>query len=535
MIRSFHLTSFLLFSVVGSLPTSADTSAIKSSHLTTSQKSIVLEANDILRFANNDTLHGVFLTFNEKGKLLWRSFESPDVIPFETKNIQRVILNKGKAYQKLDFQASIRLINGDVIPGEILGSNADSLTINTQHLGKLTVQRKQISTISPTPFGGKILYFGPLSENEWKTVGAKKEDTSKKTKKEKDPKDKKDEANTKSPPSIWQYASNAWYCNISPKPVKDGQNFLTLKQPLPDRYKLSFNLAWKKSLYLQVILHADFAQPKKLTDKEAKKNNPSRNIPQSPIGRAYVLHLNANGASLTSQTYDQNNQFKVHRFTQSQQPLKLFNADHAKFELLMDKENHTLLLYVNDEFKGRWNLGDTCNDKGNILGFTATNYNHFPVRISEVSITNWNGMKDSAQSMTSKKKDVILLNNGLDRFSGSFKKIENNVVFFVGNYNNSLRIPLNEVREIHLATDSLDKLPESTKNKTQFFIYPYGRITGTPSGIPSEKPSDSNFSQSSKIQLKSDLLGNIFLDTNYLNLIDFTQTNSLLELWDDNF
>jgi len=137
--------------------------------------------------------------------------------------------------------------------------------------------------------------------------------------------------------------------------------------------------------------------------------------------------------------------------------------------------------------------------------------------------------------MISKKKDVILFNNGLDRFSGSFKKIENNVVFFVGNYNNSLRIPLNEVREIHLATDSLDKLPESTKNKTQFFVYPYGRITGTPSGIPSEQPSDSNFSQSSKIQLKSDLLGNIFLDTNYLNLIDFTQTNSLLELWDDNF
>ena len=35
---------------------------------------------DLLRFVNNDTLHGTFLTFNETGNLLWKNSESNEVI-----------------------------------------------------------------------------------------------------------------------------------------------------------------------------------------------------------------------------------------------------------------------------------------------------------------------------------------------------------------------------------------------------------------------------------------------------------------------
>ncbi len=127
--------------------------------------------------------------------------------------------------------------------------------------------------------------------------------------------------------------------------------------------------------------------------------------------------------------------------------------------------------------------------------------------------------------MQSRDRDTILLTNGLDRYSGTFRHLRNQTVTFHGSYNSQLAIPANEVREIHLASSKHRQQPDDADLKAvRFYITPHGRISGTPSP-----------GKNGTTTLHSDLLGPLTLDTRYINLIDFSHQNHLLDLWDDQF
>jgi hypothetical protein len=200
-------------------------------------------------------------------------------------------------------------------------------------------------------------------------------------------------------------------------------------------------------------------------------------------------------------------------------------------EIRIDKPNKSILLYADGSFKCKWSLGESYAGKGNTLAFHNPRYNNAELRVSDIAISHWNGMKDSAESMSSTKRDIILLNNGIDRFSGIFKHLRDGQVSFEGTYDNAMIIPVEEVHEIHLATGQQKPLPEKAKQAVHFFIYPYGRITGSPSGTADTPGADTP----GKTKLSTDLLGDLELDTSFINIIDFSQKNSLLDIWDDNF
>ena len=129
--------------------------------------------------------------------------------------------------------------------------------------------------------------------------------------------------------------------------------------------------------------------------------------------------------------------------------------------------------------------------------------------------------------MQTPDRDVILLTNGVDRFSGKLNHILAGKVSFRGSYNNDLSIPVDEVQEIHFASNNLRKLPEEEEEEdksTYFYSHSYGRISGIPGP-----------GNNSKTKLTSNLLGELSLNTRYVNIIDFSHQNSLLDLWDDNF
>ena len=63
-------------------------------------------------------------------------------------------------------------------------------------------------------------------------------------------------------------------------------------------------------------------------------------------------------------------------------------------------------------------LGEKYVGKGTALAFKKLPYGNSELRVSEILISQWNGMRDSAQSMQTSERDVILLTNGVDRFSG---------------------------------------------------------------------------------------------------------------------
>ncbi len=82
-------------------------------------------------------------------------------------------LNRGQAHKAIHYKSAVHLINGDVIPGSITSADDTSVILDTEHLGIVTIPREVITRIAPKPFGGKLLYYGPLSTDGWKTQSPK--------------------------------------------------------------------------------------------------------------------------------------------------------------------------------------------------------------------------------------------------------------------------------------------------------------------------------------------------------------------------
>lgn len=467
-------------------------------------------APDLLRFVNHDTLHGSFHSFGAEDTLVWKSPEAKAPIRFSISKLHRVVLNRGKAHQGLHQTSNIKLKNGDVIPGKIISVNSEIISLETQHLGKLEIPRTSLSRIGPSPFGGKLLYYGPLAKEGWKTMP---------TYSIKDENKDNQDANIKNDDpedalTDWQHVGAAWYTG------RDKSRFLVRENALPEKCRLSFKLAWRNSLYAKIALHADFSPPKY----EHKRS--SQFDMGATVGNAYMLTLSNHTATLYACTFDEDGKPLITRLQSSHSSLSLSGDESADFDLRLDRAKNNILLFVNGQFKAKWDLGAEYAGKGSHLAFKNQNSAKSSIRVSDIVISHWNGMKDSANSMESTNRDILLLNNGLDRFSGKFKELREGKVYFKGSYDNELVIPVDDVKEIRLATGKED-VPAHDKFQPQgvyFYIYPHGRITGVPSQGPD-----------GKTKLQTVLLGEVLLDTRYINIIDFSQKNSLLDNWDDNF
>ncbi|MBT8043814.1 MAG: hypothetical protein KJO79_02590 [Verrucomicrobiae bacterium] len=475
------------------------------------------ETKDMLRFNNGDTLHGTFLGFGNDQTMIWKNPEAEAPIKFSTKKSHRIILNRGLAHQSVKQKSTVTLINGDIIPGRIQSANDETIQLDTEHLGMLNIPRDTVSSIAPTPYGGKLLYYGPLSPDGWKTIAPTKTKKEEKAEKEEDKEQKiekeKKDTEKKEELTDWKHIAGAWYAGT------DKYRYLVRENALPDKCRLAFKMAWRGSLYCNIGLHADFSPPPYEGEEDIRNNM------AATVGRAYVVTISAHSAMLYTCSFDENGKPLSTRISDRHVSMSLSGKDEADVEFRIDRPNKQLLFYLDGQFKTKWDLGENYDGKGNGLAFRNLRYSSSELRISDIVISQWNGLKDSAQSMKTKERDIILLTNGVDRFSGKFNQFKNNAITFEGTYKNRLVIPANEVQEIHFGSKKLRQLPEDRDDQSvYFYVAPYGRISGTPSiGV------------NGKTKLLSELLGAITLDTRYVNIIDFSHQNSLLDIWDDNF
>lgn len=480
---------------------------------------------DLLRFSNGDTLHGLFLGFDENSTIIWKNPQSPDPIHFSTKKIHRIVLNRGHAHQKTDLESTLTLINGDILAGTITSAETNTITLISSHLGTLTIPMETVSTITPNPHGGKLFYYGPLRPEGWKIISpeeGKKDGQDKKDDEDDEEKVKKGEdhqatieQDEENQVNAWKHVANAWYTGANQS------HYLMLENALPDKCRLSFKLAWRGSIGCDIAIHADFSPPAYQGEESLAEHLRMIATP----GHSYIVRLTRYNAELYSCTFDETGKPSNTRVDNSRISLNFLNSEEATFEFRIDKSNKQFLLYVDGDFKAKWDLGKEYHGIGKALGFYNLNYKTTSLRVSDILISPWNGLKDSAHSMRNRKRDTILLTNGIDRFSGTFNHIKDGNVSFLGSYGNQVNIPVDEVQEIHLASDKLLKPPEDPADMSVYFhIPPYGRISGVP-----EKSGDAG------TVITSDILGKLNLRTNYANMIDFSHQNNLLDLWDDNF
>lgn len=482
---------------------------------------------DLLRLRNGDVLQGDFRGITKEGKLQWAHPDMEGVLDIDLGTLQRVGLNGGRAFTTLASHSYVELENGDRIAGTIHSLDPGWLEIETPFAGTLRLPRKHLAKLSPNPHGGLVHYLGPYSEEGWsiRDLDAPAEGQEANEDAENEEAGGADAGDAPSP-DPWMLAGGAWYSN--------GDAPLCLEDKLTDRTRITFKLAWRSRLNAIVAIHATMAQPEPAEVPEEQAADAPRQRRVAPnirgnnqgfaatYGASYVLTLYANYAILYRVSFDEDGKGVVDRLSSTNSQVRLDEVGEAEFELRCDRKNASITLYIDGSFVGQWGDPKGYVATGNNLAF-ATKAEDSHLRLSDVVVTSWNGMLDSALSMESEERDVLLLTNGTDRFSGEVIGISGGSLHLRGAFA-EMHIPLADIEEVRFARDGVSPLPEASEEAMRIVLQPVGRLTVVPH-------------QSTPEVLEGALVtgDQVSLSLEHVGVLQFALGDSILDVWDQDF
>lgn len=486
--------------------------------------------DDLLRFTNGNQIDGRFAGMDPAGTITWTRPDVATPMPFQREKVRQIVLRHAKPLSPLNDPCHVTLVNGDRIPGKVVAADERTFTLETSAAGTLELPRDAVAMIAPHPFGGRLLYAGPFDDKGWSIVrsdvsafegdpfagnaGAKVV-----------PKEKDEDGKEK--PS-WAHTGASWYS-------RGGQDAITLDAGMPDRALLRFKLGWRSRPNISIAFHADLQKPKAEAKEEDGKEVPRPNFGGMQnlarlFGSAYVLNFQSGYVHLQRTGFDEEGNPEVERVRVGSTSVRLNDTGEAIFEIRCDRRAGTIAVHVDGEFAIQWKTSDDGADgedgknsyeaPGGGVGFQAQGSSS-EIRISDVVIAEWNGMTDSARSMESESRDIVLLNNGTDRFSGKVLGIRDGQLEIEASYA-PLKIPLEEIAEVHFAREHRRKPSEAQASEITIHLQPVGRISGIPLS-----------SADGRIQLDNRLVGKINLDLAPAVVLEFQSTGGFLDAWDD--
>lgn len=482
------------------------------------------ELPDLLRFTNEDQLRGSFGGLRDGSQALWKNEDLAEPACFKTDRIRHIVLRGGRPLKMLGTLSHADLVNGDKVTGTIVALDEDSVTLDTGYAGKLTVPRDHVSMLAPNPLGGRVAYYGPFAEDDWKMIHADFPDGMP----AENPQTEDKEKEAAEQPGRWDFSGSAWYWNH-----KSGGTSLIRDTGMPDRSVLRFDLAWKNRLNLSIALHADFARPKPEEKDDNRQDNRAGSIMNTAnlprlFGNSYVLQLYSNYPTLLRTSVDEDGKAMIERPRTSGGAARLGETGRARIELRSNRKTGEITLFVNDEFTAQWN-GLEMDDDGKAAGVGSgfgfvSQGGDSPVRISDIVMSEWNGMPDSARSLQMDQQDVVLMSNGTDRYTGKVGALDDQGgILFEGKYGR-FRFPIEDVSEIRFAQQSLAAAGEPPADNVVIRFAPIGAITGQP--VPGE---------GSSIGIISPIMGKLDLSLEPAVMIEFNATSPPLDDWNADF
>ncbi|MFC7338800.1 hypothetical protein ACFQY0_16510 [Haloferula chungangensis] len=491
---------------------------------------------DLLRLTNGE-LEGHFAGLDANGVLRWEREDGIAPMEFKTDKVRQIVLRGGHPIDAGKDAAHIELVNGDRIPARVVSLENDSLTIGTPMAGRIELPRDAVVRVAPNPFGGRLIYAGPFSEEGWEIY--RPADDFPELEENEDEDEDAEPAKERKP--SWNHRGSKWY-------FSGGRDALRSPIGMPDEAILRFELEWRNRPSIAIAFHADFQPPvyppadedEKLSEEEQQKLQKQRDDRRRSsqhladyFGNAYVLTLRSSYAQLQQCGFNEDGEPFLDQIRSSTTNFRFDDTGIAVFELRCNRKKGSVSLFVNDEFSMQWDLNpgiDWDDDEepttkgygglGDGIGFQTLG-SDTPVRISDIIVAEWNGMPDSARSLKSEAFDVVLLTNGTDRFSGKIKTIIDGKLTLENRYA-PLEIPLEEIAEIHLAENSQREIEDSSDRRTRVHFQPIGRISGVP-GVTSN----------TTMSLNSPLLQKLNLDLTSAVVLEFQSGSSFLNYWDE--
>lgn len=477
--------------------------------------------DDLLRFSNGDQLHGEFSGIAAGAKIQWSREDVKAPIEVDPSKVRQIVLNGGRPEKALQSLSYAALVNGDRIPGVLKSLDPDKLVLETTFAGEVVLPRSEVAMMAPSPLGGRLVYHGPYDESEWSmiTVAAPEGLKPKPADEGKDGEGK----NNPMDPDRWNFSGSAWYWQGG-----RAGTALVRKEGMPDRTVLRFHLAWKNRLSFAMAFHADFAKPEPKENDTPPGPGEMVSLPRL-FGNSYVIQMNGNSVMLYRTGFDGDGKQQLEMIRANSYGARFAEGDNAVVELRCNKQSGDIVLFVNGEFVSQWSEGETkpgeagpYAGKGAGFGFLVQGQGS-AVRVSDITMAEWNGMPDAARSLQVDDQDIVLLANGTDRFSGKVTGFGEGQVTFEGRYG-AFRFPLDDLAEIRFAKNSLAKPAEPSGGEMTVHLYPLGRVSGKPvTGARGE------------IRLMTRSAGEWNVGLGSAVMLDFNPSNSFLDDWDVQF
>lgn len=540
--------------------------------------------NDLMLFDNGDIMHGVFGGMD--GGVIWERKDIERPIKFGIPSVRQIVF-KGASGVVLNQESSfVTLVSGDSIPGEIVSLDDQFLTMKSSIIGDVKIPREHIESLSPNPFDGELFYSGPYTSDGWMILDYRKSEEQLKQEAEaakedakEEPKDKdkvkeearKEEKEEKEKSSAWIHSGAAFYS-------LDSRALVLPDAQMPDIGRLKFKAEWKGRLNLTVALHSDFtrilpaekkeedaveAAKEEAAGKEEAKEGEKEEAPAEPaplreeklvdlregngfqsipwidpaqrthsdmFGTGYTMTLYSSYPNLSRNFFSEAGVARTERMSSVRSNIALAEEGEADIEIRYNRKESLIALFINGEYAAQWN--DLAGFPGEGTGFGIVNNTAgAQIRISEVAVTSWNGMTDSAKSMSNPDRDLVLLTNGTDRFSGQITHIADGIAHLKSDYLNA-EIPVKDLSKIILkkstTTDlDADDLPDhlNWKSDPVTVLYkPFGRIHLNPTSATAQHLTGT-----------SPFLGEITVDLSAAAVLRFIDGSPDLSDWFDDF
>lgn len=400
-----------------------------------------------LHFENGDALTGAFSGIDAQGNLLFQRGGIGEVMSVEPGEIDSLNREDGFITGSIDDPSIVTLTDGSQIPCEIVRFDADTLIIRTPYAPDISISKAQISTISLTPWEGELLYRGPSGIDGWHELlhlpGAPPRSIMQKA------------ADSVPRKATWSYKAGSLRADF-PVPISSNLE-------LAERVGIDATVRWRDNqTNTLVAFHCDWQLPPAKDENVEKRRLGIRDRMRYDrsawpylFGRSFVLSLQGRYATLQVTHFNADGIGAVKRLTSQTLPQEFMQRREAKLSIRSDRKSGHVAVYIDGKFLLQWHPGpegfdfpeDTTSNTG--LAFAGLSQNHH-LELSDITVSSWNGMLDSATSMVSPDVDVALMSNGIDRTGGTLQSIHDGIVSFETPYG-LFKIPVGDVAEIQIA------------------------------------------------------------------------------------
>lgn len=121
-----------------------------------------------LYFPGGDVLSGELRVLDTgKGTLRWDYPEVSEPFEFQTSSLSHLLFKEAEVGSKLPGTFRITLTQGDVVQGEIVGIEENTMTVDVGFEEPLLIEKSIIHRIDRDWDRSRLLYAGPTAEGEW--------------------------------------------------------------------------------------------------------------------------------------------------------------------------------------------------------------------------------------------------------------------------------------------------------------------------------------------------------------------------------